>query len=259
MVDGIDEVSVAQANSLVNEAQVFAESKPQSAVILTARPLPGLNDKGNKYTVPRLQEADAASIMSKVSGLTVESRDIWALPSSLQDVATLPMFAIMIGMEFSKDPMGPWSGPNKLVERIVKGALDSVGDHQEEVDALLKKLAVKSIQGGKSVSEGDLALTRVARSRLLNSRLVVENSAKFDFALAIFREYFAARAIIEGGIDLADLGRLSDQWIVPLRIALQSMNEDDFQGAATFLASAEPGLATLVFKEDAQTRAYGRV
>ena len=249
VVDGIDEVSVVDANRVVVDAQVYVESNPQSAVVLTARPLPDLDHKGNEYTVPRLLEADAVSIMSKVSGLTVELRNIWALPSSLQDVVTLPMFAIMIGTEFKEHPMGPWNGPSKLVERIVKGDLDALGDHQEEVNGLLKELAVKTIQGGKSVSESELAPTRVARSRLLNSRLVVENSAKFDFALAIFREYFAARAIVEGDTSLDGLGRLSDQWKVPINIALHSMSEESTHSLATFLVSFDPGLANQVFKE----------
>ncbi len=256
VVDGIDEVTVIDANRLVEDAEVYVEANPQSAVVLTARPLPDLVHKGNEYTVPRLPETEAVSIMSRVSGRTVEPRNIWALPSSLQDVVTLPMFAIMLGTEFKEHPMGPWNGPGKLVERKVQRDLDALGDHQEEVNRLLKELAVKTVQAGTSVSERDLALTRVARNRLLNSRLVVENSAKFDFALAIFREYFAARAIIERDIALADLVSLSDQWIIPLNIAFHAMNDDDAQGLAAYLASSDPGLATLVFKEDAQTRLF---
>ena len=79
--------------------------------------------------------------------------------------------------------------------------------------------------------------------------LVVEENDKFDFALAIFREWFAARALVEGTVSSSDIDLSSDRWAVPLAIAINSENPglgSEIMGA---ISAKDPGIAGLVLEE----------
>ena len=78
---------------------------------------------------------------------------------------------------------------------------------------------------------------------------MVEEGGKFDFTLAIFREWFAARALVEKSITLNDIELNSDRWVVPLAIAINSENPNMGPEIMERLASRDPGMAGLVLEE----------
>ena len=107
--------------------------------------------------------------------------------------------------------------------RMVQSALRKAGicHHQDEMDELLQDLAVKAVSGGGSIASSDIHPKRTVHSRLIDSRLVTEESDKIDFALPIFREWFAARALVERKVSLVEIQPIADRWIFPIALADQ--------------------------------------
>ena len=224
VIDGLDEVGTANANRLLSDVLPYVEANPNITVVVTTRPLPGLTYSGLRINVPALDEQGVLQLISKVAGRTVELRELRGWVLSLQDAAKHPLFAIMIGAELRKDSHIAGMKASQLVDRMVQSALRKAGDHQDEMDELLQDLAVKAVSGGGSIASSDIHPKRTVHSRLIDSRLVTEESDKIDFALPIFREWFAARALVERKVSLVEIQPIADRWIFPIAIAINSEN-----------------------------------
>ena len=249
VVDGLDEVGTETANRVLDDLEVYALANPKVSMVVTNRPLPTLKDVGHEIKVPRLQEPDLLALMSKVARRKVERNELLHLPLSVQSVANLPLFAIMIGSELGRVPAVSWAMPTQLMSRIADRALREMAPQQDDVADLLQKLAVASVTNGSSVNKVELHPRQSMRNLLANSRLVHEEGDRVDFALPVFREWFAARAIVEGQVSLDDLKPVSDRWLIPIGIAIHSENEAVGLSLAANLASSDPGLASQVFEE----------
>ena len=77
----------------------------------------------------------------------------------------------------------------------------------------------------------------------------MEETGRLDFTLAIFREWFAARAIVERAVTLNEIDLNSDRWVVPLAIAINSENAAIGPEIMEKISSMDPGMAGLVLEE----------
>ena len=249
VIDGLDEVGTANANRLLGDVLPYVEANPNVTVVVTTRPLPSLEYSGQRIDVPVLDEQGVLQLTSKIAGRTVELGELrsWAPP--LQDAAKYPLFATMIGAELRKDSYIVGMNASQLVDRMVQSALRKAGDHQDEMDELLQDLAVKAVSGGGGIASSDIHPKRAVRNRLIDSRLVSEEFGKIDFALPIFREWFAARALVEKKVSLVDIQPIADRWIFPIAIAINSENKDLGRHLIAELARSDPGLASQVLEE----------
>ena len=188
-------------------------------------------------------------MLSKVAGRTVELGELRGWVFALQDAAKYPLFAIIIGAELRNDSHIAGTRPSQLLDRLVQRALSKVGSQRDEVDELLQDLAVKAVRSGESIANADVHPKQIVRSRLVDSRLVSEESARMDFALPVFREWFAARALVEERVSLDQIQPISDRWISPITIAINSENKKLGRALIASLVTSDPGLASLVLEE----------
>ena len=249
VIDGLDEVGTANANRLLGDVVPYVEANPNVTVVVTTRPLPGLALSGQRTDVPVLDEQGVLQLTSKVAGRPVEWRDLWSWAPSLQDAAKYPLFAIMIGAELRKESHIAGLNASQLVDRMVQSALRKAGAHEDEMEELLQDLAVKAVSSGEGIASFDVHPKRTVRSRVTDSRLVSEEFGKMDFALPIFREWFAARALVERKVSLVDIQPIPDRWIFPIAIAINSENKDLGRHLIAELARSDPGLASQVLEE----------
>ena len=249
VIDGLDEVGTANANRLLGDVVPYVEANPNVTVVVTTRPLPGLLFSGQRIDVPVLDEHGVLQLTSKVVGRPVELHELRSWVPSLQDAAKYPLFAIMIGAELRKDSHIAGMNASQFVDRMVQSALRKAGDHQDEMDELLQDLAVKAVSVGEGIASSVIHPKRTVRSRLINSRLVREESGKVAFALPLFREWFAARALVERRVSLVDVQPIADRWIFPIAIAINSENKDLARHLIAGLARSDPGLASQVLEE----------
>ena len=209
------------------------------------RPLPGLEPAEEPFVLPECNEEEFLFIASKIAGRKVNQAEI-----RLREYQSrLPLFATIVAA-YLRQPMPirgktPSQMVSEMIRRVLDGILDNIGDTEE----FLKRLAVASIASGESVEKALVAPRATDQARIADSRIVVEEYGKFDFTLAIFREWFAARALVEKSVSLEELELDSDRWVVPLAIAINSENPTVGPEFLEKIASEDPGMAGLVLEE----------
>ena len=245
IIDGLDETGRQKANQLLSQAQSYTDANQNVAAVVITRPLPGLNSTKETYTLPGCDEEEFLSIASRVAGREVNQFEI-----PFREYRTrLPLFATIIGAylrkPFPTQGRTPSQIVNEIAQQVLSDSLDDLGDTEE----LLKKLAVASITSGESVEKGLVAPRTTDQARMANSRIVIEEGGKFDFTLAIFREWFAARAIVERSVSIDEIELTSDRWVTPLAIAINSENPNTGPEIMEKISSTDPGMAGLILEE----------
>ena len=249
LIDGLDEIGVTAANDLLEQVAAYTGANSNATAIVTSRPLPGLKSAGEQVAMPAMDDEHAISLISRISGRELDMRVRYAWSNSTQDAAKLPLFAVMIASELRKNPGLGVPQPSQLVNRLAEGAWQEAGENAEIVDELLQKLAVKAISTGTRARLSDVTPRRARQRILADSRLVNEHASTVDFTVPIFREWYAARALIEQTVSVEDILPASDRWIIPLAIAIDSENEELGRSLMVRIASSDPGLASLLLKE----------
>ncbi len=249
VIDGLDEIGVKAANLLLNGLSIFTDAQRKVTAVVTTRPLPGLKgDVGQCLSIPTLDKKVSFNLICRIAGRVLEPHETYAWSASVKDVIKRPLFAIMVGSVLRDSPDSTFHMPVQLVTDLADRALQEEED-AEEVDLLLQKLAVKAISSGKRIHPHDASPRRAKQKILADSRLVNEQEGLVDFTLPIFREWYAARALIEGTVSFEDIDSDSDLWIIPLAIAVDSENENFGYSLMVKLCSSDPGLASLVLRE----------
>ena len=245
IIDGLDETGRQKANQLLIQAQSYTDANQNVATVVISRPLPGLNTKNETYTLPECDEEGFLSIVSGVAGREVNQFEI-----PFREYRTrLPLFATIIGAYLRKPLPIQGRTASQIVSEIAQQVLSDSLDDRGDTEELLKKLAVASITSGESVEKRLVSPKTSDQARMANSRIVSEQGGKFDFTLAIFREWFAAKAIVERTVSIDDIELNSDRWVTPLAIAINSENPHAGPEIMAKLSSTDPGMAGLVLEE----------
>ena len=245
IIDGLDEVGVYEANQILSSVISYADAHRNVAVVAMIRSLPGLKSVGESTALHECSDEEFLSIASRVAGQTVNANQI---PDRVRKTR-LPLFAVIVGMHFrnSRNLVGP--SPSQMVSQLVQRILEESNDYPEEISEPLKKLAVRCVDSGESVNKALIDPRASVHAHLAGSRLVVEEDDRFDFALAIFREWFAARALVEESVSPSDIDLTSDRWVVPLAIAINSENAILGCEIMRTISVQDPGIAGLVLEE----------
>ena len=248
IIDGLDEKGVNEANRLLEKVVVYSDTFPRAIIVVTCRPLPGLKvDFERRISMPELENSQSMELINRISGRNLEWIDTYSWSDSIRDALKSPLFAVMIGSVLSENSDLTTPRPSNLVTQIARRALPE----KENASGLylnLQYLAVKAISSGKRVEPRDVGGSLMEQRELFNSRLVNELNGTVDFTLPIFREWYAAQALLEGTISTDDIQSTSDRWISPLTIAIDTSDENFRRLLMTSLASSDPGLASLVLQ-----------
>ena len=246
VIDGVDEVGVSEANALIQQAAAYANASPKSVVVFTARPLPGLKTLGVRVEVPYLDSNQAADLIGRIARRAFNRNVIYTWSQSTQDAARCPLFAVMIGIALGTDPNSPVPSRSQMVDRLAQSTFVDSTIPEERSYQLLQALAVKTISNGARVSKTEISHSIHDHALLTDSRFVNEIAEKVDFTLAILREWFAARALIESTISLKDVLPMSDRWTIPIAIAMDTGDEAFANEIMSIVASSDPGLASIL-------------
>ena len=245
IIDGVDEAGRYKANQLLNQAQSYTDANPNVTAVVMTRPLPGINLVGESLVLTECTEDEFLSIASRIAGREIGRYEIPYRESRTR----LPLFATIVGSYLRDAETVQGITPSQMVSQMVRRILDASGEYPEDTAGLLKTLAVATVTSGRSVPKALVAPTAAAQGLLANSRVIVEEGTEFDFPLAIFREWFAARALVERSVSLDSVELSSDRWVVPLAIAINSEHPTIGQEIMQYLSTKDPGLASLVLAE----------
>ena len=249
IIDGLDETGRLKANQLLTQAQSYTDANQNVAAVVITRLLPGLKPADKPFVLPECDEEEFLSITSKIAGRKVS----WPGIRFREHRSQLPLFATIVGAYLRQPMPMPMPmrrrTPSQMVSEMVRRVLDDSLGNLGETEEFLKKLAVVSISSGESVEKALVAPRATDQARIADCRIVVEEYGKLDFTLAIFREWFAARAIVEKSVSLEELELDSDRWVVPLAIAINSENPTVGPEILEKIASEDPGMAGLILEE----------
>ena len=245
IIDGLDETGRHKANQLLHQAESYTDANWNVAAVVIARPLPGLKLAEDHLVLPGCNEEEFLFIASKIAGREVS----WVEIPFREYQSRLPLFATLVGAYLRQPAPIQGRTPSQIVSEMVRRVLDDSHSDLGDTEEFLKKMAVDSITSGESVEKAQVALKASDQTRIADSRFVVEDGGKFDFTLAIFREWFAARALVERSVPLNDIELNSDRWVIPLAIAINSENENISSEIMARIVSEDPGMASLVLEE----------
>ena len=253
IIDGIDELGSGRALDIYRQVKVYMDANQRATAISTARALPGLEVMGKEVRLNRFTEEETTKLIARVSGHGLKSHDMYRWPKSIRDAAGLPLFALMIGSLLCGNPRLTFATPGEVIEQLANKALEQVHGNSEELDRLLQQLAVKSTDDGTSVRLSLITPVLAMQRLLRDSRLVEQSGDTVDFALPIFREWYAARALIEGTVSVDHLQQNSDRWLPSLSVVLNSDHDELRNSMMAHLISTDAGLASLLLKEHNRT------
>ena len=245
IIDSLDEIGRHEANQILGQIEPYAEANPNVTAVVMTRPLPGLKDVGNLTALPECSDDEFQAIASRIAGLTINTDEI---PYRISKTR-IPLFAVIVGTHLRIAGSSLGATPSQMVSLLVQRILEESDEFPEETAELLKRLGVATITLGEPVPKSTVDLRESAHQRMARSRLVIEQEGKFDFSLAIFREWFAAKALVERTAILDNIDLTSDRWVIPLVIAINSDTPNLSQEVMETVSAKDPGIAGLVLEE----------
>ena len=250
ILDAVDERGTREATTLVRQMESYANANLRTTLVTTTRPLTNFVHSGTTIEIPALDDQQLVNLVAEVSGSPPENIDPRFWRNSLRETSRFPLFAIMIGVWLRENPQVGDLSRRELVEHLGQATLGDSAGESEETDRLLQILATKAVNYGTRVRLHEVTPSLSRQRQLVGSRMVHQSDGEIDFALPIFREWYAARAVLEGTIPVVDIDLDSDRWTIPLSIAAHSDNSPMAQCVMQHLASTNPSVASEVLKED---------
>ena len=257
IVDGIDEMGSNEATTLLRDLEIYADANPKAIILATARPLPGLKRPPSVIEVPELDADQTAQLIQRVVGDATGPFNPAHWRDSVRETAKLPLFAIMIGTWLGRHDRYVSLYGYALVEYVAREALRESSGNSEAMDRLLQLLAVGTTTRGGRIRPHEVTRIAAQQHILMDSRLVSANQGAIDFALPIFREWYAARAVLEGTVSLEDIDLTSDRWTIPLSIVAHSDDGAMAHSAMEVIAVSNLGMASAVLKDNTSATSSG--
>ena len=254
IVDGVDELGSNRATDIYRQVTAYSDANPEAILILTTRELPGIGITGQQIRLDPLQEEESLSLMQKVLGRPIEARDMHRWPRSIREARRIPLFAVMLGGLLRHNPDLSLATSGEVIGQVANQLLMHEEDHPEELDWLLQTLAFKAIESGTRVDPNEITTVRAKQALLQGSRAVEGTIDSLDFALPVFREWYAARALIEGTMSIDHLKVISDRWLPSLSVVLASGVDEVGEAVLAYIVSSDPGLAGTLLKENTPDR-----
>ena len=238
VIDGLDEHTDRSA-SAIRQARELVTKWGKSRVVLTSRSMDGVPIP--TVDAPPLDTDQSRRLMAVVAG-----HEIGALDERIEEAVRRPLFALLVAVHASGDEGA--TGIPDLVDRVVDTVV-AAGGHDLYVE--LQRLAVETIRTGKPVDPERFTTADIA-TRIRQSSLVTRIGRTCTFSLATFTQWFAAKAVAEGVVDVpAELTSLEafDRWKYVLAIVLAAGEPEKADAVMAPLARWNPGAASWVIRE----------
>ena len=250
IVDSVDEKGIGEANSLLRQMQTFVDANRRATGVVTTRPLPALTFAGSTQEVGTLTDAEIVTLVQRIVGHETTLADPRYWRKAIRESARCPLFAIMIGVWLRANKRVVDLSGHALVQNLAESAAREMSGSSDDVEQSLKVLAAMATTRGTRVASQEMGLSSAKEREVANSRLVLQSEAGIDFALPLFREWYAAKSILEGTVRVTDHDLKSDRWTVPISMVVHSRVSPIVPQVMEYLVSANVSMAAAVLKED---------
>jgi hypothetical protein len=249
VVDGVDEADL-DAFGLLEEAREIAAAWPDTLVVITSRPAPGLSEAPERISVGRLEDQGISAVAALAGSNTVRPD---SLPQWVRDAARRPLFALLLGgLTAGTTP----HAPHELIARLVDRAVTQPTHRATDMDALTRLAAATTERAGP-VATADFPET----ASLSVSGLLDRDGDAISFALPLVEQWFAARAL-DGVVKLdeilSDPTRLS-RWRYSLAVAVAQAGTARTAELLTAVAKRAPALLAWIITESIASGLSGTI
>jgi hypothetical protein len=243
VLDGLDEPGQGRAFELLNEARALIYTWPRTRVVLTARPGLPLNRDELKLTYPPLSDDEVAALAGRLGS---DHRWLWGQPESIQKMLHLPLFLIVATLRQQAGADIPKSR-GTFLDALATAALERSRQPTDQARQALQSLARLTIRSGGTIPAAELGNDDAVRA-VLESRLVIREGRSLRFALPVVEQYFAAKPLLEAGLDGVGLDdpTLLDRWRDTLTLAVTIGSWQQVSALLDALSARYPGLTTSV-------------
>lgn len=252
VIDGADEAGISAAARLLNEARVLVGSLPRTTVVITSRPIPVFFENEESIRLPGLSEDEIGRLISEFAERDISVGMMLGWPESVTKSIDRPLFSILLGIYLREQEVRVPRSTANLLTFLIERSLGEVAENLVIVEEVLQRLAVLSIDWAGPIPTAEIGLSRIEKQKILDSRLVVEQSKHLSFALPIFTQWFAAQSLANGMLTAEELasdpGRL-ERWRYPLVVFVGSCGHDQVSSVLEVLVRTHPGFVANVVKD----------
>ena len=243
VLDGLDEPGQGRASELLNEARALIYTWPSTRIVLTARPGLPLNRDELKLIYPPLSDDEVAALAGRLGS---DHRWLWGQPESIQKMLHLPLFLIVATLRQLAGADIPRSR-GTFLDALATAALERSRQPTDQARQALQSLARLTIGTGGTVPAAELGSADAVRAAL-ESRLVIREGRSLQFALPVVEQYFAAKPLLDAGLDGVGLDDLTalDRWRDTLTLAVTIGSWQQVSALLDALSARYPGLAASV-------------
>jgi hypothetical protein len=235
VIDGLDESSRADAQRIVNEACVVVKSWRNSSVVAFGRP--DLEYHGAVcQPLPDVTADDLDALVARITGR--EDGRLYGLAAPVRAAVRRPLYAVAVAVMQARGVEVPTSRVGIIRELVALHLDPAVADANTPV---LMELAAQLIETG-SMSEAGFGVAKAGQ--VSGSRLVIRDRGTLDFSVPIYKEWFAALALLEGSANVTlrpDDPSAFDRWRYALALAMEIGGSDAADRIARSVTENAPG------------------
>lgn len=245
VIDGADEIGSYAARTLLTEARVAAETLPGTRIVITTRPLPAFEGIEEAITLPPLSLDEALLLITFITGKRTTG---YGWLAAVTDAITRPLFALFLA-DWLRNRQGTPNTSGEMLQGLIDHAAPA---EQVNVNAVLRKLASLSTDRGEAPVLAIEVGTSTQLEGIADNRLVVRHEDRLAFALPIYTQWFAAQALIQHEVEIAELVRdpvRLDLWRYALVVATRELDFDASCNLLEPLVETEPALASQVIAD----------
>lgn len=248
--DGADEANVG-VGEILREIRILTRSWPNTVAAVTTRPAPDLEKAGELTSIEPLGEDEASTLMARLHPVG-RAPFLYGWPDSVREAVKRPLFAALLSSAFAERDFHAPTSKGDLIATVTRRALARRGVPPDAEEALMA-LAVEATRRGTAL----LPPNQVGRERTLDqlwrSGILRERQGLIGFSLAIFQEWFAAKALLENlgptGEQIVDDPEQLSRWREAITLAVATSSFPDITRILSPIARQRPAIASTVLHD----------
>lgn len=253
-IDGCDEMSIVEADKVLNEVLYLQSLWSNAQFLLCGRPLHLCALEGKAYNIQPLLEDQIISLISLISGKekTDISRRLFSIEKDLKETLKRPFFVLPYALLLEQE--GDYFNPtySGLISKFVDRTLSKGVVAKSDIAVTLEQIAIRSIDhniGKVHVSEiGEKNVYAVLQQ---TGFLFLHQDNTVSFPLPIFAQWFAAEGILHKYVSIDDI--LSDRtrasrWRYAFSLMFSKMTFEESLDLFSKIVKKDTGLVADIIK-----------
>ena len=207
-IDGCDEMSITEAEKLLDEVLYLRELWTSVRILMCGRPLYTYIYRENTYDLPCLSDERVVELVSYISGRekTDIARQFRSMERDVKDTLKRPFFALLYSVLSLSASEYSYPSYSKLISQFVDLGLSKVDAERESITTTLETVAACAVDRnlGK-VNISDLQRDNIYQILQKTGFLYLHRDNTVSFPLPIIAQWFAAEALIHKVVSIDDI------------------------------------------------------